>query len=560
MLLQMFGGSGMGTARGLVRSAGVPAASISQKGFVSDAAPSSFTQEAAAWSILAILLTLCLWRGVISIQGVAYPPDEDLIRDVGFIQTILNGNLFGDPIFPGEARWYPPLLSMVGAAGAWVSGQPAAIFALQAGPWLGLLPVLAVFLLARQMFGPAAAVITTALFALVNPTISRPWMVGGYSPWPYASSFGIALFCFGLCVILRSKLLRWRDAVVVGGLCGAALLAHPMPALILSACAAAAAVSIAGLRTLTIVWLAIIAAVEIAVSMVLFLPLILQYGMHIQNTGPGSWIDWSLALQFLPWTLRLVLPGALAMAAIWALSRGGISSQVTAVLAAWMIPCAAMLARHYACSITGLVGGVCAPSSIPPNHALLYLILAGTVLLGFAASLVVAAWLQEGHGQSRSRLRLASVALLLAFGLEVWQVQRANAYDQTFDPVAKLRASGEKMDLDLYLWLARDPLPGAVFVTDTGNAAAWTVYAAARPLLGAAATHSNPYVDLAPREALRQRALASLTQPERACGDPDGVTYYAMMTNLGRRGMEHAVPVYRTGQHVVLRIRGLCMD
>jgi hypothetical protein len=82
------------------------------------------------------LLSFCLWRGLLSIQGVSYPPDEDLIRDVGFIQTILNGNLFGDPIYPGEARWYPPLASVLGAAGAWVSGKPAAIFWVQAGPWL----------------------------------------------------------------------------------------------------------------------------------------------------------------------------------------------------------------------------------------------------------------------------------------------------------------------------------------------------------------------------------------------------------------------------------------
>ena len=52
--------------------------------------------------------------------GLAVPPDEDIVRDLGFIQGILDGNWLGDPIHAGAWRWYPPLFHALGAAAAWL--------------------------------------------------------------------------------------------------------------------------------------------------------------------------------------------------------------------------------------------------------------------------------------------------------------------------------------------------------------------------------------------------------------------------------------------------------
>jgi hypothetical protein len=35
------------------------------------------------------------------VPGVPYPPDTDNLRDIGFAQGILDGDLVGDPIYAG---------------------------------------------------------------------------------------------------------------------------------------------------------------------------------------------------------------------------------------------------------------------------------------------------------------------------------------------------------------------------------------------------------------------------------------------------------------------------
>ncbi len=65
---------------------------------------------------------LCAAHGAWTVSGVAYPPDVDSLRDIGSAQGIPNGDLFGDPAYAGEIRWYPPLVPALVAAASRLLG------------------------------------------------------------------------------------------------------------------------------------------------------------------------------------------------------------------------------------------------------------------------------------------------------------------------------------------------------------------------------------------------------------------------------------------------------
>jgi len=72
---------------------------------------------------VAILLLLCVVHGLQTVSGLTYPPDADSLRDIGFTQGILDGDLFGDPACAGEIRWYPPLLPALAAGASRLFGR-----------------------------------------------------------------------------------------------------------------------------------------------------------------------------------------------------------------------------------------------------------------------------------------------------------------------------------------------------------------------------------------------------------------------------------------------------
>ena len=62
----------------------------------------------------------------------------------------MDGNLFGDPVYEGEVRWYPPLVPALAAAGSWLFGITDLLsFWVQVSPWVNLL-VPATFFLRRS--------------------------------------------------------------------------------------------------------------------------------------------------------------------------------------------------------------------------------------------------------------------------------------------------------------------------------------------------------------------------------------------------------------------------
>jgi len=216
----------------------------------------SIATKPSSWPpllVLGFLLILCAFRGLYMAAGLVRPPDIDSLRDVGFIQGFLDGNWFGDPSYAGEWRYYPPLVHALAASVARLLGTGDVLrFWAQAGVWLNLLTPLAFFFMARQLIGSSqAAAASAAVFVLFNGAVSRPWNTGGYTPWPLT-------FFVGVWMILARGIpgLAWKmllNAVMIGALIGITLLAHLVPAVILTAIVTAVAFRADGFRPRTFI-------------------------------------------------------------------------------------------------------------------------------------------------------------------------------------------------------------------------------------------------------------------------------------------------------------------
>lgn len=468
--------------------------------------------EARWWPLLALLLVLliCAAHGIRTVAGLPYPPDIDHLRDVGVIQGLLDGNWLGDPTYEGEWRWYPPLIPALGALGVELTGTLPATFWVQAGPWLNLLGPAAFFLMAAVLFDRPTAALATLAYVFLGSRTLYPWNLGGYTPWPYTGNISEALFFLSVVAIaVRAPSRRPGDAVLIGALNGLTFLAHPVPAILLSAIVAAVAFAAPGPLGRKAAWLALVAVVEIAFSLPYLGPILLHYPNGVAHPDPTTWTD----ELFLPSREALVrmadlnVPGLLALAAAWLLRhRSPIRARASLILAAWIGMCLLFLGRHYACSLeaAALPDGVCRAMTQPIHHYHMYLQAAWACLIGHALWALARQWLAAGPDR-RDRAVIATGALLLAVAVGS-QAMMARSFDRT--SIEQMEA-GVPFDLDLYRWLLGHTRPDTL-VLAADDRGAFTAMAAGRRLVAAPIYHANPYVAWQPREARRSAWLAEL--------------------------------------------------
>ena len=116
--------------------------------------------------------------------------------------------------------------------------------------------------------------------------------MGGYTPWPFIPNISQSLFLFTLWLILaRQESDRWLDAALIGIAIGITFLGHPVPAIVLTVIVMAVAFGVRGLRFQTIIWLAIVAVVQLAVMSPYLAPIALHYPVGIVNAASGAWPD-----------------------------------------------------------------------------------------------------------------------------------------------------------------------------------------------------------------------------------------------------------------------------
>lgn len=531
----------------------------------------------APWAAAAALIVLCALHGAHMVLGLALPPDVDALRDIGFAQGFLDGDLFGDPTYAGERRFYPPLIPALRAlVFRLVGGEDLPRHWVLLAPWLNLLAPLAFFFMTRRLFastGIAAAAL--AAYVLLNGAVSRPWVTGGYTPWPAVPTLAQAMFFAAVWLIhARVGLARWRDAAVLGAAIGLTFLAHVVPAVILTGIVTAAAFVAQGFHPRTVLWLATVAAAQLAVMAPYMLPVLVNYPGGTVHTS-YEWVHnlFKPMIQSLAKLLALNAPGLAAAALVLGPLRRAVPpmARLTAVIvAAWVGVAGAFLLRHYACGALAPGGGDAAPATcrafvVAIHHYHLYLYAAWPLLIGFAGWHLVRRWIagappDGGQGDGRSRRAGVAAALVLASLALGGAGLLLRPFDLESRGIALHHADRDAMDLAAYRWLLAETRPEALFVTEMLEPwrapAAFSVIAAGRKLISSPEWFSHPYVDWATREELRLRYLAALTGTAEAEAIPCDVAargLWALLPNGTAVAEGRAEPVFRSPAHTVWR-------
>jgi hypothetical protein len=524
------------------------------------------------WVVVASLLFLCAAHGLWVVRGLTYPPDVDSLRDIGFAQSILDGDLFGDAVSISEVRWYPPLMPALTAIISrllGISDLPA--FLIEAAPWINLLVPAAFFMAARQLLASSAsAAMALASFVLLDGAVGWPWVTGGYTPWPLTPLITESLFFLTLWLILaRQNSDRWLDAALIGAAIGVTFLAHPVPAIILTFIVTALAFGVRGFKVKTISWLAFVAVVQLAVMSPYLAPIALHYPRGVVHSKPGSWTDSMMSpyVGLMARTALLNAPGVLALAGTVFLHRRGIRLRRYAVIAlgTWIILCSAFLVRHYACSLGARFVSadvadvsVCRVFLVPVHHFHLYLQSAWAVLIGFVGWHVSRLLLQRSP---RIRTRVALTVALALAAAGGWSLL-TRKFDSEQRAEALEADGGFDIDLDAYHWILANTQPNDTFATpllhEARDPAAFAVYAAARKLVAAPMLHSNPYVLWEPKEAQRRRILQAALGGGPAtplCESASGRLWVLLPIDAAV-DKSRVESVYSSGNYAVYRVRG----
>lgn len=481
------------------------------------------------WCVVLLLLILCAWEGLAATAGLEAPPDLDSWRDVGFIQGFLDGNWFGDPVYAGEWRYYPPLMHALGAVGVWLSGASPMSFWVRVGPWFNLFAPLTFYLMSSRLVGRSAAVVATAVFVLFNGTFTFPYNAASYTFQPLTPNLTLPLFFLGIALIhARGTSTRMRDAVAIGSVLGIVFLSHTVAAVLLSAAVTTIAFDKNGFRPRTLLWLAVVALVELAWGLPLLAPLFTHYRLHIANPVPGRWMA-ALMLPSYGSLLRMIAfntPGVLAASGAWLLRRRApVDRRTVVILVTWIAVCITFLFRHEACAISTSEGALCEVFLLPPHHFHFYLAAAWAPLIGHTMWHGALWWAEAtpnhlSHPRVTVLSALAVVTLFLGafcflfrpYPVEIYRwvrgIEQPSFHIQSREIVEKEKA----LDFGAYNWIVAHTRPSDLFVTRLRvDNAVFSVMAGGRRLVAAPEVFSNPYVAWVSRDVRRFRFITAIS-------------------------------------------------
>jgi hypothetical protein len=527
----------------------------------------------APWFVLGLLLILCSFHGLHLVAGLVRTPDTDLFRDAGFIQGLLDGNWFGDPAYAGEWRYYPPLVHALGAFLVRILGAKDVLaFWVQAGVWLNLLTPLTFYFMAKCLLGSSqAAAASTTVYVLFNGAVTAPWMTGGYTPWPITPSISQAFFFASVWIILERGIpgTTWKNllgAVIIGVMIGLALLAHLIPAVILTGIVISVAFGTGGFRTGTLMWLAVVGVAELATAAPYLAPILINYPTGVVNRPNVDWVD---PLMFLSPAavgkiILLNLPGIAAFAGLLLLGRWlapPLNRASLLTLLSWIAVCAVAITRYYVCGLVQHLvelgfRGVCKTLYLQVFYYHLYLQDAWACLIGFIVwQAMRRIWDRWRKFAAFRTLAVVLVGALLAVGGLAFLHRR-------FDIASRSEAlsDGTSIDLEAYHWILANTVPDDLFVTDLRSAAApFSVMAAGRRLAAVPILFSNPFVDWNKKNDLRLRYLETANDPDRprtALCDLGRGHGWLLLPNDFQVVQARVEPVFRTRYNTVYRITG----
>ncbi|HTB61093.1 MAG TPA: hypothetical protein VLC06_24660 [Polyangia bacterium] len=510
------------------------------------------TANRAAWLGFGIGLCValaCAWHAV---RDLSWPAEADLYRDLGAANALLDGNWWGDHTYPGEVRWYPPLLPALVAGIARLSGVATHIVYTRGGPWLNLLGPIFFFLVARRWVGALAA--TAAVFGLMffGPQSLEPWKYATYSAWlwPFAFALGPTFATLwahpafgrrtpggpqgqGQADEARPAPPRRVRSLLTGALLGLTFLVHPAPAFLL-ALAMAIYAMISSLaapssyeRRRPWMELILIAVVSLALALPYMAPLIRTYHLHTINSDPARKVGVTLheiLMEFVRPRTAVAAVGLVELWRsgawrVWRTTASDADAKATTeyartaprrLLFAFAVATIALFGYGLAAQILENFHLLLLPMLVPNLHFHLYLNLLELLAFGVGFLAIIRALARRigSAGKGRVPEALLSVGTLVVLAVLLLP-RHLEDRDLSHYREASLGFAADPALGDLYAWL-RAHTPADTVILSHGETARYTVGAAGRGVVRMPMNYSNPYVSFTQREADNDRMYQAL--------------------------------------------------
>lgn len=444
------------------------------------------------------------------------PYDWDGFRDVAMAQAVADGAWGQDPLYEGEAAWYPPLVPATVALTAQVTATPMPRAYVLTGLWLNALIPALYFLCARRLIGDWAALVAMCAFVFL-PGRAPAWASGTYSPWPFPAvtaqiSFFAALW-FWMGTIDSNRV--WRFALA-GVWLGATFWAHSAPAVVLAGIMAGMTVTASSrpdAPTLArrMASLGVAFAVAIVVVAPFIVPLIAHYRLQTVNREPAMWAYEAAqpAALFKGFARPSSVVNALMIlaGAVWALRA--LARQSAQALASWVLAATGGLLYCLAAERSNILTPL-----VPAYHFLFSLRSVSWLLLGYGAMSLyspVVAWLRSRRGLRVSEHHARAVLVLLIvcaiypryLGREAFHAAVVTARDVLTDD-----------ERSTYAWL-REHTDRRAVVLSSDLDALLLVGPAGRHVVSVAMYFSNPYVSHEERARDRNTMLGAVLGGDR---------------------------------------------
>jgi hypothetical protein len=481
-----------------------------------------------------VLIASAMTVGIRTTRGLAWPGQDwtgagiDLYRDIASAQTMRDTGYGPDPTYLDEKTWYNPMTPGITAVTSAVLGLPVNVVATQIGAYVNVLAPLGFLLLCAKLFDRWTACYATAAFLFLTSGPLPSWVSATYSPWFMPVNFVQAVFYPAVLVLWKAHRTGKLGWYVAAGLAwGLVFLGHTGPALILGGmnCMWVASLIWAAWREPDAarkarrreelkrgaVRFAVMAAVAIAVSAPFVMIIAGHYGLRIKNPIPSAY-SYALLSRGLPRliVIHLTVPMAIALIGLIRLRMHRSHRTARLLVMSWVATCALFLAYSFARLGAQQVAGIALPSIVPSFHFLFYLKAATAVLFGVGLR-VISKWAWKQWRRERAfraaagtPIAVAICVLLLIPAVLTYQ-SRA---DFTVERTDALKVPGSA-ELQAFEFLRNHVGPrDVVLATDRDGAVVATPTGA--KVVAIYDGFSNPYVDLAPRVAARDRMVASL--------------------------------------------------
>jgi hypothetical protein len=469
-------------------------------------------------AVLAIC-AVALVHGVWTTQGLSWPFDEDLYRDIAQARTMADGAWLADPFYRGESLWYNPLAPALIAVTAKLADIPANEASVRLGPWLGLAAPLSFAALAAAAIGRPGAVAALLLFVFVTPGRLPALLCATYSPWPFSAQVAQAPFYLGLRALVAAySRPGFGRFVLVGALLGLAFLGHTAPALVLGAIAATLVLAAEGTMMRRAAWLGAILATAMLVASPFLWSILGRYHLRVVNPAPGIFVWTGTGIESLGGILRgaLARPAllGLVLTGFFALLRrevGGTRARAApVVMGSWALWGVCLLA--YALAQPALQArGSKVPPLVPAFHF--------WMLLGALASLLAGGgltWLGERAASlvtsapQRRTTAAATATVAIGLGLALLSYPSWRMRDDFVEARRLAEFHGGWLDrMAMHRWVRAHTLADDVFLAEY-DPGLRVVATAGRKLVAVEGDFSNPFVPWRHRAEAAARMLAAL--------------------------------------------------